>query len=132
MAQCSCACTCRLLKTASDAGESSGYLSLVIFSSLLRFTAHKHFPAPTTIGELEVHVCRHINKHTNSCFSALHVPYMCRGRLELITGAMVPLLPLQLYDSDEGKLVCELQMMRPCWGPQGAEDAWRINVMDKD
>ena len=55
-----------------------------------------------------------------------------QGKLELITGATASLMQLQLYDSDEDKLVCELTDDAATLGSTGAEDGWRINVVDKD
>ena len=55
-----------------------------------------------------------------------------QGKLELITGATAALMQLQLYDSDEDKLVCELTDDSATLSSTGAENGWRINVVDKD
>ena len=41
-------------------------------------------------------------------------------------------MQLHLYDSDEDKLVCELTDDSATLGSTGAENGWRINVVDKD
>lgn len=41
-------------------------------------------------------------------------------------------MQLQLYDSDEDKLVCDLDDDTVTLGSTGAENGWRINVVDKD
>ncbi|CAI8048392.1 Tubulin-folding cofactor B [Geodia barretti] len=88
-------------------GERTDYLSLVISSSLTSFGAQKRFPASTTVGEL-------------------------KGKLELITGATASLMQLQLFNGDEDKLVCELTDDAAPLGSTGAENGWRINVVDRD
>ena len=41
-------------------------------------------------------------------------------------------MQLQLYDSDEDKLVCELGDDAATLASAGAENGWRINVVDRD
>ena len=41
-------------------------------------------------------------------------------------------MQLQLYDSEEDKLVCELEDDSATLGSTGARNGWRINVVDKD
>lgn len=58
--------------------------------------------------------------------------YYLQGKLELITGATASLMQLQLYNSDEDKLVSELDDDSVTLASTGAKDGWRINVVDKD
>lgn len=55
-----------------------------------------------------------------------------QGKLELITGATAELMQLQLYDTDEDKLVRELSDDSVTLASTGTENGWRINVVDKD
>lgn len=117
---------------ASDVAGDAGYLNVVISSSLSGFGSQRRFPASVTIGELKVSGWTLIRAHPQQ----LHVVYstLCyvQGKLELITGATASLMQLKLYDSDEDKLVCELNDDSVTLGSTGAENGWRIDVVDKD
>ena len=41
-------------------------------------------------------------------------------------------MQLQLFSGEEGKLVCELTDDTATLGSSGAENGWRINVVDRD
>lgn len=120
---------------ASDVAADSGYLSVVISSSLSSFGAQRRFPASITIGELKAS-CWGLIRARLAVIRSAHIPllrvYYIQGKLELITGATASLMQLQLYNSDEDKLVCELDDDKATLASTGAENGWRINVIDKD